>query len=241
MGKILFLSAIILILFSGNMSALDKLEVDWNNDTVSFEANFSEAQHELTHAWHLEGHGNAQFNNGKLALQDTGEGVVLWIKKDFPPELMLQFDLSFSNNRGIGVFFISAKGVEGEDILDALPERDGKYGHYTSGKINCYGFSLHRYFPDGRHNAGSNTRKNSGFHLVNHAEPDPVIKDNQTYHVRIEKNGGWLRLWVDGNLIHDWKDDGTHGAILKDGKVGFRLRGHSSCTMYLDNITITSS
>lgn len=154
--------------------------------------------------------------------------------------MRLEFDLSFSNSRGIGVFFIAARGLEGEDILKDLPKRNGKYNQYTKGKINSYGFSLYRFFPDGKHNPGTNLRKNSGFHRVNHIRPDPVMKANQTYRIRIEKVGDHLRLWVDGNLIHDWEDDGTHGATLKGGKIGFRIRGHRSCIMYLDNIVIKS-
>lgn len=235
-----WLSAIAVILSTGWVSFDKGVEAGPDKGSVLFQANFTESEINLSRIWHLEGQGKAQIDNGKLALQDTGEGIVLWIRKDFPSEMILQFDISFNNNMGIGVFFISAKGIKGEDILEGLPKRNGSYRQYTGGSINCYGFSLHRFFPDGRHNAGSNIRKNSGFHLVNHIEPDPVMKDNQTYHVKIEKIEGWLRLWVDGDLIHDWKDDGTQGTILKEGKIGFRLRGHPSCIMYLDNIAINS-
>lgn len=234
------LSAIVVILIAGGVSAQKKVEVDTKSDSVSFEASFAGSQLDLTNIWHFEGQGKAQIDNGRLALQDAGVGAVLWARQDFSPDVRLQFDLSFSNNRGIGVFFIAARGVEGEDILKDLPERTGKYGQYTKGKINNYGFSLHRFFPDGKHNAGTNIRKNSGSHLVQHVEPDPVMKANQTYRIKIEKVGGRLRLWVDGNLIHDWKDEGMNSATLKTGKVGFRVRGHPSCIMYLDNIIINA-
>ena len=196
---------------------------------------------DLTRTWHGEGLGRIALENGRLALQeDNGDGIVLWLRQDVPADMQLQFDLSFSNNRGIGVFFIAAKGTNGKDILTDHPVRDGKYNLYTKGIINSYGISLHRYFPDGRNNPGSNIRKNSGFHLANHAESDPVLDANQTYRIKIEKIAGRLRLWVDGNLVHDWIDDGTHGTALADGKIGFRLRGHQSCIMYLDNIVVTS-
>ena len=232
-----WLSAIVVILIAGGLLAHKEVEAVTKSDSVSFEESFAGSQLDLIHLWSFEGQGKVQIDNGRLALQDAGVGVVLWARQDFPSDVRLQFDLSFSNNRGIGVFFIAARGVEGEDILKDLPERTGNYAQYTKGKINNYGFSLHRFFPDGRHNAGTNFRKNSGSHLVNHVEPDPVMKANQTYLVRIEKVGGHLRLWVNESLIHDWKDD---GATLKGGKVGFRLRGHSSCIMYLDNIVINS-
>ena len=235
-----WLSAIAVIMSSGWVSLDKQVEANIKKNSVLFQTSFNESALDLTRIWHLEGQGKAQIDNGRLALQDTGEGIVLWLRKDFPSDLKLQFDMSFNNNRGIGVFFISAKGVKGEDILEDLPKRNGSYPQYTKGSINCYGFSLHRFFPDGRHNAGINIRKNSGFHIVNHVEPDPVVNYNQTYHVIIEKIGGWLRLWVDGDPVHDWKDDGRHGPALKEGKIGFRIRGHSSCIMYLDNIVINS-
>ena len=210
------------------------------NNPVLFQTDFSEAN-DLARAWRWEGQGRVALENGKLALQeDNGDGVVLWLRQNSPSDMQLQFDLSFNNKLGIGVFFIAAKGTGGEDILTDQPERDGKYNLYTHGKINCYGFSLHRFFPDGRNNPGSNIRKNSGFHLVNHAETDPVPEANQPYRVKIEKAGGRLRLWVDGSLVHDWKDDEALGEVLTDGKIGFRIRGHQSCIMYLDNVLVTA-
>lgn len=210
------------------------------NNPVLFHADFDESGN-LTRAWHWEGKGRIALENGKLALQeDNGDGLVLWLRQDVSANMQLQFDLSFSNNRGIGVFFIAAKGTNGEDILADQPGRDGKYNLYTKGRINCYGISLHRYFPDGRKNAGSNIRKNSGFHLVNHAETDPVPEAKRTYRIKIEKRGNRLRLWVDGSLVHDWIDDGAHGEALTDGKIGFRIRGHQSCIMYLDNIIVSA-
>jgi hypothetical protein len=231
-----FATAIILI--AGSSSAQKENVVSRNSAVDSLEANFAESQLNLIDIWHFEGHGKANIENGRLALQDTGKGVVLWARQDFPSDVRLQFDLSFSNNRCIGVFFVAARGIEGQDILKDLPERTGKYGQYTKGKINCYGFSLHRFYPDGRHNPGTNLRKNSGSHLANHVKPDPVMKANEIYQVRIEKVGGHLRLWVDGNLIHDWEDDGTKGDILNGGKIGFRVRGDPSCIMLMDNIFI---
>ncbi len=235
-----YIVAFSLVVGADYVPANKKFEVNINEDSVLLQTSFSESQLDLTRMWHLEGQGSAQIEEGRLALKDAGAGVVMWAKPDFPSDMRLQFDLSFSDNRGIGVFFIAARGVNGEDILKDLPKRNGKYKQYTKSKINCYGFSLHRFFPDGKHNAGTNLRKNNGFHLVNHVVPDPVMKANQTYRIIIEKDVGHLRLWVNGNLIHDWKDHGIRDAVLQGGKIGFRIRGHHSSTMYLDNIVINT-
>jgi hypothetical protein len=58
------------------------------------------------------------------------------------------------------------------------------------------------------------------------------------YHVAIRKTGARIQMWVDGQLLHDWTDDGTHGPALRGGKIGFRVRGDTSCTMMLDNIVV---
>lgn len=234
----LWISVIAMILCADCVLAGSSVAAKMNPDSVMFQESFGGTAFDLTRIWHLEGEGTAQIDHGRLALQDTGAGLVLWIRQDFPPDVRMQLDLSFSNNRGIGVFFVAARGSKGEDILIDQPKRNGSYNEYTGGIINCYGFSLHRFFPNGMHNPGSNIRKNSGFHQVNHVEKDPAQKANQTYRVQIEKVGGRLRLWVDANLIHDWKDDGARGPVLKGGKIGFRIRGHRSCTMYLDNIVV---
>jgi len=234
------LSVIVVILTAGCGSGDKGSGANMKVESALLHADFEGTALDLTRTWYFEGQGIAQIDNGKLALQDTGVGVVLWTRQDFPSDMRLQFDLSFSNNQGIGVFFIAAHGMKGEDILSDQPERDGAYDLYTKGDINCYGISLHRFFPDGRHNPGTNIRKNSGFHLANHVEPDPIMNSNQTYRVHIEKDGGHLRLWVDGNLVHDWVDDGSFNAVLGGGKIGFRIRGHRSCIMHLDNIVIDS-
>ncbi|MEA2069570.1 MAG: heparinase II/III family protein, partial [Verrucomicrobiota bacterium] len=75
------------------------------NGQILFQTDFSEAD-DLACAWHWEGQGRAALENGKLALQEeNGDGVVLWIRQDFPADMQLQFDLSFNTNLGIGVFF----------------------------------------------------------------------------------------------------------------------------------------
>ncbi|MBS3762995.1 MAG: DUF1961 family protein [Planctomycetes bacterium] len=208
---------------------------------VLFEEDFSDEQLDLKNTWKLEGTGRAWIEGNSVALQEepAGQGVVLWLRRDLPSDLCLEFDLSFSNNRGIGVFFLAAKGTQGEDILEDLPPRTGAYPEYTSDRINCYSFSVHRFFPDGRHNEGTNIRRNSGFNLVNHVEPDPVMEAERPCRLRVEKVGPQLRVWVDGELVHHWTDNGEYGEPLGGGKVGFRLRADDSCVMYVSNARIT--
>jgi hypothetical protein len=208
--------------------------------TLLYASDFSTPTLDLERTWFLEGKGTAEIQEGQLALREDPEskGLVLWLRKDVPDSMSLEFDVSFSNNRGIGVFFLAAQGLDGEDILTEQPARTGAYGEYTKGNMNCYGASVHRFFPDGRQNDGCNLRRNAGFHIVHHSEYDPVTVAGRMYHVAIRKTGARIQMWVDGQLLHDWTDDGTHGPALRGGKIGFRVRGDTSCTMMLDNIVV---
>ena len=206
-----------------------------------FETDFNHSDGVLARAWHLEGTGEAKVREGALSLQEDpdGVGVVLWTRQDWPADLRLSFDLSFSNNRGIGVIFLAAKSSDGSDALQNSVERTGAYDEYTRGDLDSYSLSLHRYWPDGRNNPGSNLRRNRGFHLLNQALPDPCLEAGQVYRVEIRKEGPVLTVWVDGTQTHHAVDDGKHGTPLGRGKIGFRLRGDASCVMRIDNIQLS--
>ena len=117
-------------------------------------------------------------------------------------------------------------------------KRTGAYNEYIRGSLSNYSLSLHRYWSDGRNNPGSNLRRNTGFHLLNQALPDPCLEAQRTYHLEFVKKGARLTLKVDGTVVHDTVDTGEHGPVLGEGKIGFRLRGDSSCVMTLDSIRL---
>lgn len=208
------------------------------DDTVLFAPALSGDALDLEGTWHVEGNGEVRLEGGDIAIT-ANPAVVLWIRQDFPESMQLRFDLWFSSNRGIGVFFVAARGTEGEDIIDDQPPRTGDYGEYTMGRINCVGFSLHRFFPDGRHNPGANIRKNPGFNLVSQAKPDPIQQERTPCRVVIRKEGARFRLWVNDVLQHDWTDDGSLGPVAGSGKIGFRLAADPTCEMRVSNVEVT--
>lgn len=230
MRNILFAVTCLLISYPAFAGAKDLL----------FETTFDEDQLDLDSTWHLEGTGQTAIHDGTLTLREDpeGVGVVLWLRKDWPNDFHLAFDLSFSNNQGIGVFFFAATGADGSDALTGTQPRTGNYDEYIHGDLHCYGMSLHRYWPDGRNNPGANLRRHPGFHLLSQAMPDPALEAERTYRIEIVKTGPRIRIFVDHKKIHDVVDDGALGPPLQSGKIGFRLRGHHSCIMRLDNITI---
>lgn len=205
-----------------------------------FTADFDHAIPNVAESWALEGTGTAVMRDGALHLQESpdGVGVVLWSRREFAADFDLSFDLSFSNNRGIGVIFFAARAADGGDALRDQDQRTGAYDEYIRGELDSYSLSLHRYWPDGRNNPGSNLRRNSGFHLLDQALPDPCLEAGKTYRLRIHKQGHAITVWVDGKQTHHHVDDGGRGAPHGAGKIGFRLRGDASCVMRIDNIRV---
>ena len=204
------------------------------SDTTLFQTSFDEEDLDFENAWLVEGTGRAWVEDGHMHVREdsNGVGVVAWLRPKWPGDMTLHFDVEFSNNWCIGVFFVAATGPESG--------RTGDYEEYIRGDLDSYSFSFHRYWPDGRNNPGANVRRNSGFHLLSQAMPDPMLESGRVYSVAIEKNGGCLQASVDGNVIHDVVDDGEHGSSHGAGRIGFRLRGDSSCVMKLDNIRIST-
>lgn len=189
--------------------------------------------------WVVEGTGSLEVRNDALVLREDvdGRGMVVWLTRDFSNDFSVQFDVSFSNNRCIGVYFFAATGPGGTDLLDPSLVRTGDYEEYLRGHVHTYSLSLHRYWPDGRRNPGSNIRRNPGAHIIATA-PDPAIDAARAYHVRIDKRGERIRTYVDGSALHDVVDDGSHGPVWRAGKLGFRLRGDASCSMTVSNVTV---
>ena len=208
--------------------------------TLLFRVDFERPELDREVTWKQEGQGRTWLDNGRLHLQEVpgGEGIVLWLRRDWPESLRLSFTVVFSNNRGIGVIFIAAGASGGGHAFDDTRPRTGAYDEYIRGDLDSYSLSLHRYWPDGRNNPGSNLRRNSGFHLLDQADPDPVLNARQTYRVSLEKRGNHLKVLVDGALTHEAIDDGKYGPAHGAGKIGFRLRGDPSCVMTLEDIRI---
>jgi hypothetical protein len=163
---------------------------------------------------------------------------VLWTREDLPASFRLSFDLSFSNNRGIGVIFFAARASDGGDALRDRGKRTGAYDEYIRGSLDSYSLSLHRYWPDGRNNPGSNLRRNSGFHLLSQALPDPCLEAGVPYRIEITKNSAHLTVRVNGEVAHDAVDDESNGPVHGSGKLGLRLRGDDSCVMTVDNVRL---
>jgi len=205
--------------------------------TILFEESFDST--DALAGWYKEGSGQVVIDQGQLHLTEAenGLGITFWLDQELPESYLIEFDLSFSSNRSIGVFFFSAN-EPGEGLIETSPNRNGKYSQYINGDISTYGVSLHRYFPDGRNNPGSNLRQSPGFHLINQALPDPILESGRVFRVSIAYVDREILIMVDGKSAHRLTVHSGDLPILSEGFFGIRVRGHSSSTMFVDNLKI---
>ena len=182
----------------------------------------------------MEGSAEVYFENGKMRMRnalDAGMGqksnFVYWCDKDFPSDIMIEWDFRPIEEPGLCIMFFSAKGCNGEDLFDkSLAPRDGQYNLYHSGDINAYHISyFRRRWEDERAFHTCNLRKSKGFYLTAQgADPIPNCEDSyESYHLRITKYNGLIEFAVNDLTVFSWQDDGKeYGEVLGGGKIGLR-------------------
>lgn len=200
--------------------------VDW--DHPIYRTGFDDAS--VLKEWKLEGGKKAGVENGKLLLESNGDRenhLVYWLDRELPEEYLLEFTVRPQNRKeGLNIVFFSTRGVHGESVFDpALKPRTGVFPQYHSSDLNGYHIS---YWAGARGTA--NVRKNSGFKLVA-TGPDKLVDApaDAFQVVRIYKQGGTIRLTVDGVIAVAFDDDGkTYGPVWNHrGWIGLRQMGHT--------------
>ncbi|MDO5396770.1 MAG: DUF1961 family protein [bacterium] len=182
----------------------------------------------------MEGSAEVYFENRKMRMKnalDAGMGqksnFVYWCDKDFPSDIMIEWDFRPIEEPGLCIMFFSAKGCNGEELFDkSLAHRDGQYNLYHSGDINAYHISyFRRRWEDERAFHTCNLRKSKGFYLTAQgADPIPNCEDSsESYHLRITKFNGLIEFAVNDLTVFSWQDDGIeYGGVLGGGKIGLR-------------------
>ncbi len=182
----------------------------------------------------LEGKALVRFEGGRLLLENAESAemgqkanYVLWCKRVFPSDLMLEVEFRPLREPGLAMLFFSAAGRDGRDLFDpSLSPRTGEYVQYHHGDINAFHLSFfRRKEKDERSFHTCNLRKSYGFHLVAQgADPIPDVQDAQDwYTLRLIKKGPDISFAVNGLEVLTFHDDGeTYGPLLSGGRVGLR-------------------
>lgn len=196
----------------------------------------------LDESWILEGQGRAEVVDDQLVLQQAkdAQGIVLWQREKLPEDFRIRFTFSTSNEEGLLLIFFCAQGLDGHDVFEEVDQRNGNFRDLTRENLASYHLSLHRFYPDGRHNPddAANLRKNPAFEIVASHVPDPCMEQNRPYEVVIEKRGSKIRTFVDGASVHEYTDTGEHGPVLSGGHLGIRARGSASFQVKIDELAI---
>lgn len=191
--------------------------------------------------WKKEGIGEIQITSeGKavLSLGEESQGMALWALKDINDDFQLEFKLQIPSINGFFIIIICAQGLNGEDVVDELPERNGTLEEYSKGDIRSYHISSHCYTSEGLQIPGSKMRKNPGHLLLSKSAVDPCT-GSRNYYIDVVKTGNRIRYYVDDVLIHDFKDRGGFGPIYSGGKIGFWIGGKpEDFTVILDDIKV---
>jgi len=177
--------------------------------------------------WRMEGHGTLAFSDGWMVMSSPKEAGhhVLWCPDDLPASFVAEWEVQNRNpDAGLCIVFFSAKGKNGEDVLNGpLRRRNGKFTHYTKGDMHSYHISYHANTPLQPDRPSAHLRKNSGFHLVHVGQQGIAPESAEVHRLQLVKDGGRILLLLDGRPIIDWTDDGlSFGAVLQGGKLGFR-------------------
>ncbi len=178
--------------------------------------------------WIMEGPGKIEFVNNTMEMYSPNEEGhhVFWCPNDFPKDFIAEWDAkNFETDAGLCIIFFAAKGLKGQSIFDSsMPKRTtGVFTDYTKGAMNCYHISYYANAKDDAHRETANLRKNKGFNLVLTGEKGISMESTSWNHIKLVKLNNQIIMYVDDRKIIDWTDDGVkYGAVLNDGKIGFR-------------------
>ncbi len=172
--------------------------------------------------WMLEGKVNARVEDGKLFFESIDTVVEnpkgnIWWRIDVHEPFVLEFDYKSLSKNGLSMIFWNATERDGGDVFKR--KRTGRYEEYING-MHAYHVSFHR-FGSGK----TNIRKAPGFHLVSSAV-DPIAPgDTLWHHIEIISAGKRQRVVVDGEIVHDFIDEGLPCLNDKDWQHQLPCRG----------------
>lgn len=184
--------------------------------------------------WVKEGELHVSFSelgmelSNKLDPEEHGDHAhwLFWCKEEFPDEVVIEWEFTPLEEPGLCMFFFAANGSEGRDLFAKdLQQRTGYYPQYHSGDIHTLHLSyFRRKWDEERAFHTCNLRKSAGFHLVAMgADPIPNVEDVQeSFQIKLIKYKEYVSFSINDLEVLTWKDDGSTGDILTNGRIGFR-------------------
>jgi hypothetical protein len=177
--------------------------------------------------WVREGGESATIVDGRLRLQtgpsaEQGQHIVFWLKREIPPDFLAEWQFRpYDKQNGLTIVFFNARGRNGESIFDPkLAPRDGTFVQYTNGDLDAYHISYYA-----GHRGSVNLRKNHGFLLAAIGSEYVHGAPPETFHtITLLKQGGTIRLAVDGKVSLKFDDDGQTYGPIHDHSGWFGLR-----------------
>ncbi len=156
--------------------------------------------------WMTEGKVKAKIIAGKLHFESLDDVIEnpkgnIWWKVNVQSPYILEFDYKSVTNHGLSMIFWNAEALNGDDVFSW--KRTGKYEEYISDRLRAYHLSFHRFGSN-----LSNVRKAPGFHLISSVSDPIEMNDTTTHRITIASIENRQRVFVDGNLIHDFVDTG---------------------------------
>lgn len=153
-----------------------------------------------------------------------GGHIVVWIKRSFPKNFKITFDMKSVDPLGLFILFFSAhpkNDPKGSIFDDSLPSRNGIYTQYTSGKINNYGISYSARFTGSPRGAPSRMRKNTGAKIIKKGTDYASEQTGVWYSIKVIKRGKKIEFYIDGELVFKYKATSKKD-MHKSGYIGFR-------------------
>ena len=131
-------------------------------------------------------------------------------RPNLPDGIAVTYDLVVNSHGGLIINYLALRGLNGDDVITdiaRLSPRSGGMKNYYAAQwgLQSYHVSISRFDDDGHHSATSNWRRNPGCILAGHGI-DPVKEIDRRYTIRVTKDFGCMKLFVNGEFAHGFID-----------------------------------
>ena len=236
---VVFILTVILIVLAKGLTTVFGSDGMFNDEIQSNNILFFEDFSKGMDNWWVEGSRNICVKDNRLYVNTDSEmsdNVVctVWCKKKFPPDIQVEYDAHIVQS-SIGVnninFFLSYSDPSGRPLYETKGNRaSGNYKLYHNLNGNIFTYLSGGTNPNGSPRARFRIRHNPGFKLLAEIYDYHCVQ-GKTYHVKITKRGGNLKIEVDGKVYLNAVDDNTCGS----GLIGLRTY---QTYLWWDNIEV---